>query len=454
MRNRASLTLALVLLAAGCAVDHAAYTTMTSEPRTTSTATSQAPTTAAPGEPVTTATPMTTTTVPQSGLMWARVSHDVAVFGDSSYDQGMRGVVAGGPGLVAVGSYESEGDYGYRDEDAAVWTSVDGLTWTRVPHDEAVFGGRHPQDSLATNCPQSMYGVVVGGPGLVAVGSESYSVGMEANATVWTSVDGLTWARVPHNEAVLGGPDNQVMQAVAAGGPGLVAVGYDEAGGDRDAAVWTSVDGLTWTRVPHDEGVFGGSGAQWLSGVAARGPGFVAVGYDASDRGGAVWTSVDGLSWTRVSHDAAVSRGLQLEGVAVAGRGLVAVGSDSSGGDPDAAVITSADGLVWSRVPHDEAVFGGPGWQEMYGVAAAGLGVVAVGHDRSGDDWDAVVWASADGLTWTRTPDYGGDFSGGYDQGMYEVAAGGPGVIAVGYADGQGIYEEKNAAVWVGSLAG
>jgi hypothetical protein len=278
---------------------------------------------------------------------------------------------------------------------------------------------------------------------------EAWSVGMEANAAVWTSPDGLVWQRVPHDEAVFGGPDNQVMQAVAAGGPGLVAVGYDESGGDRDAAVWTSVDGLNWTRVPHDEAVFGGSGAQWLSGVAAGGPGVVAVGYDASAQGGPVWTSVDGLTWTQVPYDEAVFGGLQLEGVAVAGPGLVAVGSDSSGGDPDAAVITSADGLVWHRVPHDERVFGGPSWQQMYGVAAVESGVVAVGHDRSGDDWNAAVWASADGLTWMRT--YGEDFRGWYDQGIRQVVARGPGVIAVGYADGQGIYEETNAAVWVGT---
>ena len=412
MRNRVSLTTALVLLIAGCTIDHAGYTTTTRDRGTSVTETSQATTTAppsepittvAPSEPVTTATPPVTTTIPQPSLMWVRVPHDAAIFGDSSYSQGMHDVTAGGPGLVAVGSYQFEGAYGYPDEDAAVWTSVDGLTWMRVPDDTTVFGGHHPQHPEISNCPQSMYGVVGGGPGLVAVGFEAWSVGMEANAAVWTSPDGLVWQRVPHDEAVFGGPDNQVMQAVAAGGPGLVAVGYDESGGDRDAAVWASVDGLTWTRIPHDEAVFGG---------------------------------------------------LQLEGVAVAGPGLVAVGSDSSGGDPDAAVITSADGLVWHRVPHDERVFGGPSWQQMYGVAAVESGVVAVGHDRSGDDWNAVVWASADGLTWIWTPDYGGDFGGGRDQGMYSVVAAGPGVIAVGYADGQGIYEETNAAVWVGTPGG
>jgi hypothetical protein len=98
-------------------------------------------------------------------------------------------------------------------------------------------------------------------------------------------------------------------------------------------------------------------------------------------------------------------------------------------------------------------VFGGSSWQEMHGVVAAGLGVIAVGSDRSGDDWNAVVWTSADGLTWAWARNDGGDFGGWYDQGMSGVAAFGPGVVAVGSADGAGIYEETNAA-WVGSPSG
>ncbi len=70
----------------------------------------------------------------------------------------------------------------------------------------------------------------------------------------------------------------QLMHSVTAGGPGLVAVGWDESGGDSDAAVWTSPDGITWSRVPHDEAVFGGEADAGMSTVTAGGPGLVAVG--------------------------------------------------------------------------------------------------------------------------------------------------------------------------------
>ena len=98
------------------------------------------------------------------------------------------------------------------------------------------------------------------------------------DAGVWTSPDGVIWSQVPHDEAVFGGDGDQVMWGVTAGGPGLVAVGWDESG--SDAVVWTSRDGISWSRVPHDEAVFGRRGDQEMLGVAAGGPGLVAVGWD------------------------------------------------------------------------------------------------------------------------------------------------------------------------------
>ena len=253
--------------------------------------------------------------------------------------------------------------------------------WRRVPHDEAVFGGAGVQ---------GMSSVAKGGPGFVAVGTE-WS-GDDADAAVWTSADGLRWRRVGHEETVFRGAGHQAMRAVAAGGPGLVAVGDDGSGGDEDAAVWTSADGLRWRRVPHDEAVFGGADVEVMSSVAKGGPGLVAVGYDGSavDADAAVWTSADGLRWRRVPHDEAVFGGADVQrmsSVAKGGPGLVAVGYDGSGGDADAAVWASADGLRWRRVPHDEAVLGGAGEQGMSSVAAGGPGLVAVG-----DDGDAAVW--------------------------------------------------------------
>ena len=298
---------------------------------------------------------------------WSRISLDDGV-------GGLGSVTVGGPGLVAVGVDDvSPGG----DGDAAVWTSPDGIIWSRAPHDEAVFGGAGIQ---------YMSSVTVGGPGLVAVGWGR--LGDDEDAAVWTSPDGISWSRVPHDEAVFGGDGYQEMLSVTAGGPGLVAVGGEAKRTGVAAAVWTSPDGIIWSRVPHDEAVFGGDGDEMMWSVTAGGPGLVAVGVDApgGDGDAAVWTSPDGIIWSRIPHDEAVFGGDSyqiMRGVTAGGPGLVAVGVDGFGINSDAAVWTSPDGIIWSRVPHEEAAFGA-----MLSVTFGGPGLVAVGNN-------AVVWVAA-----------------------------------------------------------
>ena len=212
----------------------------------------------------------------------SRVPHDEEVFGGPG-SQRMRAVTAWGRGLVAVGQ-----DCFGLECVAAVWATSDGEPWSRVPHDNTALGGPGPQRKW-------MWGLTTAGPGLVAVGWDC-SWG-DCVAAAWTSSDGVVWTRVPHDEEVFGGPGNQRMVSVTAGGPGVIAVGWDRSssGEDARAAVWTSPDGVTWSRVPHDEQVFGGPEDQVMWSVTTGGPGVVAVGYAGSLSGdsaqAAVWTS-------------------------------------------------------------------------------------------------------------------------------------------------------------------
>jgi hypothetical protein len=185
-----------------------------------------------------------------------------------------------------------------------------------------------------------------------------------------------------------------VIYDVTAGGPGLVAVGLGWSGETSNAAVWTSSDGITWSRVPHDEAIFGGEGFQTMQSVTVGGPGLVAVGKDgpAGDQDAAVWTSSDGITWSRVPHDEEVFAGQAMQSVTVGGPGLVAVGSDGLG----AAVWTSSDGNTWSQVADGEVLFGGVGGL-LSSVTAGGPGLVAVGQVWSGGAFDAAVWVAATG---------------------------------------------------------
>ena len=378
---------------------------------------------------------------------WLRVPHDDVVGGgaDITLPGLMTDVTRGGPGLVAVGS-----DYGSvcRLDNAlegcedfamtarpAVWTSVDGLIWNRIPSDGPDIGRG------------AMKKVTAGGPGLVAVG---WGAGNGLSGAVWTSVDGIAWSQVPFDEPVFG---NSIIDSVTAGGPGLVAVGtvYDppQLNQTRHAAVWTSADGRTWSRVTHDDDEVFATAS--MRDVTAGDTGLVAVGYDddAGIDGGAaaVWLSADGLTWTRVPHDPTVfgdnsntAHSYQMTGVSVGGPGLVAVGwFHGPAATPTPAVWTSANGTTWFRVPHNDTAFAENAYFDTVTVGEAGL--VAVGIAGCGP----AVWTSNDGLEWSRTTfveDMSCSTSGASDPITFGVTAGGPGFVVVGHDD-------NVAAVWV-----
>jgi hypothetical protein len=121
-----------------------------------------------------------------------------------------------------------------------------------------------------------MWDVTVIDSRLVAVGH----VGREPSvAAVWTSLDGIAWTRIPHDESLFG-PNNRML-LVANGGPGLVAT-WDTSGG-----LWTSPDGLQWTRIPtNPETLFGST-----YDLTAGDPGMIAVGIAWDFLSPAVWVS-------------------------------------------------------------------------------------------------------------------------------------------------------------------
>lgn len=206
----------------------------------------------------------------------------------------------------------------------------------------------------------------------------------------------------------------------------LVAVGVDLGldDGRVGAAAWLSLDGGLWTRVPHEDVVFGGpvEFAQ-MTGVTVWGPGFVAVGSSATEAlealpnffrlpfpneafaaresdpdvgsRGAVWTSPDGLLWTRVPDaqlPAAVDEDVQLFAVATHEDTLVAVGWRGEAESLDPVVWTSSGGETWSVARDETDALRNPGGQLMADTLSSGSGLVAVGAGGSGSGFNAAVW--------------------------------------------------------------
>lgn len=329
-------------------------------------------------------------------------------------------VALGGPGYVAVG-----GTFGPTVQ-PAVWTSSDALTWTRLPNVGPLRSGRI--DAVAST-----------DHGLVAVGTDNQ------RAAAWTSADGLAWTRAPDAEAL--GPETAgamaQMQAVAVANGRIVAVGL-EFGAAQRGLVWTSSDGLAWSRV----GLLPDSEDGIVTTVVAGGPGFVAAGaINGQPELAAIWTSADGSNWARVPNTPAF-QGSAIFDLTRGGPGLVAVGNtwDATGGHASPAAWTSTDGLAWTRVPDSPAfadqTSAGPSGGNLHGalmsnVVATGPGLVAVGSEfglvSDPSTSRGAIWTSSDGTAWTRAADQalfaGGHVASGI---VMARAVGGPALVILG----------------------
>lgn len=329
----------------------------------------------------------------------------------------IEAVTAGGPGFVAVGrGCLNDGAGNLVRCEAVVWTSTDGHAWQRAPASDATDIGTWITMSGPEN---GMFDVAAGSPGVVAIG---YSARPAFDSAVWFSPDGTSWERLA---APLGTAGRAVLrpQAVAWTGDRFVIVGEDRTGGPTDAtdfatararaAVWTSTDGRSWSRVEDGAALDVGGfidtsedpGSGGMADVVAGPDGLIAVGSTCTTSPAgcrpAAWTSTDGSTWQRASLPADITG--WLGSIAVSRNGYVAVGgggcsgsrADRPAGCP-ALVLTSSDGRSWLQQSSPQ-----PG--DLREIATIGDRLYATAPDGP-----VLLWASADGTTWSAATLVGG----------------------------------------------
>jgi hypothetical protein len=370
----AALVLALIGTLAGVALLLSAGEDTTTPGQPVVTSTFPPVTTAPPPPPTTIPVQPSTTLLPAADLsarLWEAVPGNEGVFDNAQVGD----VIHSQDAWVAVGSVWEDG----RPE-AAVWLSPDGLTWNRVPHD----------DSLGVGAAE-MNAVTDAGPGLVAVGhacdDPENTCGMRPVA--WTSEDGQSWQRVPHDPDVfgLGGRMVDVEQYDGR----IVSIGLSCDSSECSAAGWTSTDGFTWTR-----DWYGEANTEPLS-MAADGP-LVVVGTEYLSDGNviaAVWTSGGEGEWSRIPHDngvfGAAASWFDIAMTSVTGTsgfegvGFVAIGWVTTE-ERVGQVWISPDGSRWSVAAQLS--------EEAFGAVRSSDGVaVAVGQ---------AIWRSTDGVSWEQ----------------------------------------------------
>jgi hypothetical protein len=329
-------------------------------------------------------------------------------FPATGFDPGSRvqSVTRGGPGVVAVGSVHQSISRGT----AGVWTSVDGRRWDAVPSEQ--FGAA--QLEYVVDTPDGLF--VFGRP----LGSS------QAPHTVWRSSDASRFETVT-TEAPSG------IRHVVAGGPGLVAAGFElmgePAAGVVRAAIWISRDGRDWQRVAGDDRRFPRGN---VAGLARTDHGFVAVGSEQAPPGGigapvtalVVWTSADGLRWRRIRDDRALRDATPAASAPLAAmkdRLLLVASIPSPAPSPTTtttpappqpqtgtaricgfptgieAVFSSQDGTRWTQLTRDPPPF--PGVSQA--IAAHGRWLAA-GTEGTCEAARAVAYISDNAKRWNR----------------------------------------------------
>ena len=306
--------------------------------------------------------------------------------------------------------------------------------------------------SAAGQGGQELLDVAAGGGRFVAVGWTGTT--SASDGAVWISENGRDWAPATDpTDAFRHRPGIQKLYGVVASANELVAVGSD----GEAAAIWISENGQEWAAMPSEAGALSEGGTQSMRSVIRHGPILVAVGARGPDGGreaaGWYW-STKGM-WRRAtvrSGAAKPSTDAVMRDVAWVGDKLVAIGSTRIGrrAGYDAAVWTSADGRTWTQLaPADvdeRCASGCSGDQAMYSVAADEGSAVAVGLAGAPNcGWHAAVWRSVDGSTWQRMLE--AKALNGKGKRMNAVApTGDGGFIAVG---SQGCRGQQRAAVWL-----
>lgn len=200
----------------------------------------------------------------------------------------VRTVVATDSGWVAAGMYrpQTTGD----TSTAAIWTSADGVTWTRVTDDL----GLNPLDSEVLGSCQ-----LPDGRPLVVGFTSTTDVAVPREAMAW-STDGTTWSRL----LMPGTEGNGWFDSCATNGDHVVVHGFLGA----SFGTWRSTDGLDFEPV-----VVVPEGDR-INEIEVAPGGFAAFGYlDRADYVGPVlWLSADGdeWMWVPVPTRAMVSSGM------------------------------------------------------------------------------------------------------------------------------------------------
>lgn len=250
--------------------------------------------------------------------------------------------------------------------------AIDPVPWNGVDW-------RKPRDPFVPGDPVPLrIDGLVAGNGLVAGWGRVETPGRNQFndfGAVFVTQDGEHWRSTALDDGV-GAQDTSEPFGVGVGPLGLIAIG-GVCCATEERAFWHSADGLRWTRLAIDGDL--DVRDAWVARVVGLPTGWVAAG-SAAGRA-AIWTSADGRTWRAVDPGQANLGKGSISDVVVAGGRLIAVGTvDDAAGTHDGGVWASEDGIAWSRIAPLDPALTGPDETELWRVVPFGAGLFMIGN--------------------------------------------------------------------------
>ncbi|HEX7591537.1 MAG TPA: hypothetical protein VF375_06250 [Candidatus Limnocylindrales bacterium] len=250
----------------------------------------------------------------------------------------------------------------------------------------------------------TVFGWSKGFVGFTATAVATTSGSPKATMAAVESPDGLHWT-VGRALDVSGLDTVEPPTSVVESPAGLLAVGRGFAGvcggPPSVGALWTSTDGLSWSRVtlPTD---FADATIATVDGGST---GFVAAGVLKDGTTQAIWTSKDGRSWRQVRLASSVFGDFDVAGAAVFGGGYVVSGAVHMVDGCGANMVTpslwwSIDGDSWTRDALPGAVPTSSAWLTVTKINDYSLMALSSEWNDTTQLSSQRIWVSADGKAW------------------------------------------------------
>jgi hypothetical protein len=257
------------------------------------------------------------------GLHWT-AGRPLDIEGLMKTTVGITAVIEGPSGLLAVGRYQQAACGGPATVDV-LWTSSDGLTWTRVTP---------PADFASA----SVYTIDGGSTGYIASGTLKDGV----TQAVWLSADGRSWRQSPLPKATFG---TVVVDGATAFSAGYVVAGAvlgDEGcGGARllTPSLWWSANGASWTRSKLTGATPASDATMTVSRISDRALVAIATEWNSTTQLSSqlVWATSDGQTWKLVKSPSSL---LSASVLSNGQRGLVVIAPPDNNGPPTIATVS------------------------------------------------------------------------------------------------------------------